>query len=436
MIGIAADDVTGANDIGIMFAKHGYRTVVYSDYAGLRKRELAADGVQVCVLNTESRYDPPEVAAAKVREATARLREFGCSLYFKKSCSVLRGNPGAEFDAMADELGERSAVLVAAFPKNGRQTFHGYHFVHRRLLSESEFTRDPVNPTREANLAKVVAAQSSRPVTVVHLEEVRAGKEALAARLKEIREQGAYALCDALDDEDLIRLAEVCAGERMLGGSSALAEFLPAFLAERPAGPLKVPVRLSSGQGVLVVAGSVTPQTQAQVTHLKDQGWPMATLDSLNLFTPEGFEREVEAAVESLREALADGRDALLRVANLPEEVRAAKERGREQGLSEAETSRLVSGALAEAARRVIENLDLKGLVVAGGDTSAMVLQRLGIGGNLVLEEIEPGLPSGLSLGKRRMLVVLKSGSFGKPAFLADAVRHLRSLGGPAPERS
>lgn len=54
-------------------------------------------------------------------------------------------------------------------------------------------------------------------------------------------------------------------------------------------------------------------------------------------------------------------------------------------------------------------------------------MRKLGIEGNYVLKEIEPGLPSGLSIGKE-MLIVLKSGSFGKADFLVKAIDHLKDL--------
>ncbi|MGE5553047.1 MAG: four-carbon acid sugar kinase family protein [Betaproteobacteria bacterium] len=427
MIGIVADDVTGANDIGIMFTKHGYRTVVYSDYATLKGQDLLESGIQVCILNTESRYDPPVTAYAKVRQATAKLKEFGCSLYFKKTCSVFRGNVGAEFDAMVDELGAKSALLVAAFPQNGRQTLHGYHFVHRRLLSESEFAQDPVNPMSDSYLPRVVQRQSSRQVVVVHLEEIREG--ALAARVEAVRAAGGYVLCDALDDRDLRLIAAVAAREKTLGGSSALAEFLPEFLPDRPAGRPDIRVRIPEEQGILVVAGSVTPQTRQQCDHLAGLGWPVVKLNTLDLLTAAERAEATAEAVEELKGYLAAGRDTLLCVTNSPAEVVATMARGRELNLSEVETSRTISRSLAEITAVAVTSLDLKGLVVGGGDTSAMVLHRLGITGNLVLEEIQPGLPSSQSLGEREMLLVLKSGSFGRSDFFAEAVQHLRRLG-------
>src|SRR5690554_3614480 len=123
MIGIVADDVTGANDIGLMYAKHGYRAEVFSDYQELELNSIQAD---VVVLDTNSRADDPKVAYAKVFEATKRLLPLHCSLLTKKTCSVFRGNVGIEFDAMLDARSEEHTSELQSRP----------HLVCRLLLEK------------------------------------------------------------------------------------------------------------------------------------------------------------------------------------------------------------------------------------------------------------------------------------------------------------
>lgn len=120
------------------------------------------------------------------------------------------------------------------------------------------------------------------------------------------------------------------------------------------------------------------------------------------------------------------GQDLVVHSAHQPEQVAATKARGAELGIAEVDVSRAVSRALALITAAVLQQTGLKKLVVMGGDTSGAVTRHLGIAGNIVLDEIEPGLPSGLALGVAPLLLVLKSGSFGQPAFLLKAIAHLR----------
>ena len=136
MIGVAADDATGANDIAIMFTKSGYKVKVlaYEEDMNIFK------DVDVLIIDTDSRLDEPALCYHKVYKAVAMLREIGCSMYHKKTCSVFRGNIGVEFDAMLDALNEDFAIISLAFPKNGRQTINGIHTVYGKKLEDSGFT--------------------------------------------------------------------------------------------------------------------------------------------------------------------------------------------------------------------------------------------------------------------------------------------------------
>ena len=122
ILGIVADDVTGANDIGIMCAKAGYLThVVMTD--GLAPETPAGIAEpEVSILDTNSRLDDP-TAYRKVFAATQQLTAAGCRQFFNETCSVLRGNIGAEFDAMLDALGREFAIVVLGLPTPPRSAW-------------------------------------------------------------------------------------------------------------------------------------------------------------------------------------------------------------------------------------------------------------------------------------------------------------------------
>jgi uncharacterized protein YgbK (DUF1537 family) len=423
MIGVVADDTTGANDIGAMFAKHGWLTAVVAHDAPEPLPEA-----RVLILDTDSRLDPPAVAYRKVLAATRRLRTLGCTWLHKKTCSVLRGNVGVELDAMLDATGDAFAVVSVAFPKNGRQTRDGVHTVHGVRLEESAFARDPVHPMRESDLVSILRRQTTRPVRLVPLAVVREGAVALRRALEMERACGGYAIVDAWEQRDLATLAEAAHDFPLWGGSSAIAEELPRFWAVEEATDVLAGAELEDRNGVLLVAGSLTPQTRVQTDVVKSSGRPTVTLETRRIFSKTERAAEVERVVAEARGTLREGRDTLVMAASDPDAVAATKALGAAVGLDDSGTSKAVSAALAEVAHALVEELRLKRFVVAGGDTSATVCRRLGIRGNYVLREIETGVPSGLAIG-REMLLVLKSGSFGGPEFLLTAAAHLRELG-------
>lgn len=426
MIGVVADDITGANDIGIMFAKQNYETHVYPF------EPEAAVQVQgspdVVVLDTDSRLDASAVAYDKAYRATKRLAAAGCRFFYNKTCSVFRGNVGAEFDAMLDALGESFMVVVLGFPKNGRTTVDGIHYVHGRKLEESEFRNDPVHPMRRSDLVGILQAQTRRKVELIRHDTVELGAEALREAIAARRAHGGYLIVDVADQAALVTIAQAVRGERIVGGSSALAEELAIAWGAKPEGEASrlLPER-REGVGILCAAGSLMPQTAAQIDALKRSGVAGFELETTRLIDSAARAEKIERLAEQLSGVLLQGRHALLHSSNDPDTVARTKAEGAARGLSNTDVSRLVSASIAEIAFRVLRRTGQNRLLVAGGDTSAAVCARLGVRGLRVWKEIEPGLPSCVTLSSPPVLLVLKSGSFGKPGFFNQALEHLQT---------
>ncbi|MGH6715635.1 MAG: nucleotide-binding domain containing protein, partial [Bradyrhizobium sp.] len=82
-----------------------------------------------------------------------------------------------------------------------------------------------------------------------------------------------------------------------------------------------------------------------------------------------------------------------------------------------------IEQAFADIAEGLVQ-AGLRRLVVAGGETSGAVVDRLHIPGFLIGAEIAPGVPVLRAVGARQgaMLLALKSGNFGGPEFFSDAL--------------
>ena len=106
---------------------------------------------------------------------------------------------------------------------------------------------------------------------------------------------------------------------------------------------------------------------------------------------------------------------------NRKEEVEKTKEIAGLRGIGNTEVSSLVSAALSEISKEVIDAFGIRKIIVCGGDTSASLCERLGVTGMKVLEEIEAGLPTCESVSKPHYRLVLKSGSFGSREFVEKA---------------
>ncbi|GGH84809.1 uncharacterized protein YgbK (DUF1537 family) [Pullulanibacillus pueri] len=427
MIGIVADDITGANDIGIMFAKSYYTTDVYRWESEQASLDALSDHPDVLILDTNSRFDPYNVAYDKVYQATKQLQSVGVTQYYNKTCSVFRGNIGAEFDAMLDALGEDFAIIVLGFPKNGRITKKGLHYVHGRLLEQSEFREDPVHPMTESNLVDILQAQTKRKVGSISFDVVEKGADTLRQTIEQFKETYQYVIVDVTDQEDLYTIAQAVYQEKVIAGSSALAEELPKVIGKRSEQTMNMIGDLyDPSKGLLCTAGSLMPQTLEQIEYMRHRGTCVIEMDSLALLDDQQRGEVQRRLISACVTEMNQGKDVVLHSTNDQEKVKKTKHEAARKGISNSEISQLVSRTLSEITVAVMNNTGQKSFVIAGGDTSAAACRALGIKSMRVWREIQPGLPSCFSLSPCPMHFVLKSGSFGDVDFIERAFQHLK----------
>ena len=126
-IGIIADDLTGANDTALQFFLKGCNTLILYDENGLPE---SFDKVKVFAISTESRNVSPEDAAKKVKSVASAFRDkLKTENLYKKIDSTMRGNVAAEISALIEEFGYDAALIMPAFPNEGRTTVGGFHLL-------------------------------------------------------------------------------------------------------------------------------------------------------------------------------------------------------------------------------------------------------------------------------------------------------------------
>ncbi|WP_077623223.1 four-carbon acid sugar kinase family protein [Sediminibacillus massiliensis] len=428
MIGVIADDITGSNDIGAMFSKSDYLVDIYSYHPSVGS-QITGDKPDVLIFDTDSRLDNADTAYQKVYEATKDIQKAGANQFINKTCSVFRGNIGAEFDAMLDALNEEFAIVVLGFPKNGRTTVNSEHYVYGEKLEDSQFKQDPVHPMNRSNLVEILQSQTKRRVIGIPYPVIKEGAGAIKSRLHQLKKEKSvqYVILDVTEQEDLYEIAQAVHEEKVICGSSALGEEIPKVkdALNKKENNIPLPVNIME-KGIFCAAGSLTPQTSEQIEYMKKTGNTVLELDTAVIIGKENKEETVRKFIRLIVDEMNKGSNVILHSSNTPEKVRITKELGGSRGWTNTEISRFVSETIAGITAGVLEHTGQRLFVVAGGDTSAAVCKMLGIKGMRVWKEIQPGLPSCLSQTDPSYLFVLKSGSFGDRTFLETTFNHLR----------
>jgi uncharacterized protein YgbK (DUF1537 family) len=175
MIGLVADDLTGACDSAAPFLALG--TVTVTIWPRLSSGG-EADCLAVC---TETRDSTPSEARERTRIAVAHLMHAGATLVFKKVDSRLRGRVRAELEgALAAWPGV--ILLAPALPAEGRYTrgarqFTGEEVVELEGLVEGLPRVTVEDADADADLDRVAAAVLAKP------EVLPAGSAGLAGAL-------------------------------------------------------------------------------------------------------------------------------------------------------------------------------------------------------------------------------------------------------------
>ena len=421
-LGCIADDYTGASDLANTLTRAGLRTV---QTIGVPADDLALPEVDAVVVSLKSRAIEAGLAVSRSRAADKWLRGRGARHVLFKICSTFdstdAGNIGPVMDALRADCGEAAVLVTPAFPETGRTVYQGNLFVGAVPLNESPLKDHPLNPMHDSNLVRVLARQSRTQIGLVDLATVARGPDAVRARLAEFAGKGiGAAIIDAVFDRDLETIGLVAAGHRLSVGASGIGLGLARALVST--GKVKSAAAISeAGAGVggpaACLAGSCSQATLRQIASA-EKVMPVLHLDPDRILTGAD---EVQRALSWARPRLADG-PVLIASSSTPEQVAALQARhGRDTA------GHAIEQAMADIAENLVK-LGVRRLIVAGGETSGAVVDRLEIPGFLVGAEIAAGVPVLRAVGAHagEMMLALKSGNFGGPEFFADALRLMR----------
>jgi uncharacterized protein YgbK (DUF1537 family) len=391
-LAIIADDLTGAADAAVAFARHGHPTRVLLDPTFDPSTDIVA-------LTSETRHLASVAAAEQVRQIARHLS--GTEWLYKKIDSTLRGNPAAELLALMDAAGETRALVAPAFPAQGRTTFAGRQLLDGVALEETSFGAEITTSSLPHIFHGDDACRSTR---LIGLSDVRQGDRRLRTLLAD--PAPGVIVVDAATETDLdsIAAAALAAGLRLLSGSAGLCHALARLIAPLSTGEVDRVRPIVAGP-VLAIAGSQHRTTIAQVESARSSG--------IVIIEPRGCSpSETARIINASRSFLRINRDHIISSHRI-----AASAIG----------DRDVAAWLAQAVERIVEQGLPGGLILTGGEVASAVCGRLHSGAIDLHGEVQPGIPWGILRGGPldTLPIITKAGGFGDPTTLAAAFAFL-----------
>jgi uncharacterized protein YgbK (DUF1537 family) len=421
-LGCIADDYTGASDLANTLTRSGLRTV---QTIGVPSDDLKLPEVDAVVVSLKSRSIEADMAVTRSRAAEKWLRGRGADHVLFKICSTFdstdAGNIGPVMDALRADSADAIVLVTPAFPETGRTVYQSNLFVGLVPLNESPLKDHPLNPMHDSNLVRVLARQSRTRVGLIALATLTRGPDAVRAQLADLQAKGfGAAIIDAVFDRDLETIGSVALDHRLSVGASGIglgiARALVASGKVKSNAQSAIPDTAVGGPAACL-AGSCSQATLQQIANAEKM-MPVLHLDPERVVAGK---EEAGRALAWARTRISEG-PILIASSSTPEEVAALQSRHGRDAAGHA-----IEQAMADIAEGLVQS-GVRRLVIAGGETSGAVVDRLRIPGFLVGAEIAAGVPVLRAVGadNGEMLLALKSGNFGGPEFFSDALALMR----------
>lgn len=413
-IAVIADDLTGAADTGVQFTAIGapvYLMPIETISLG-RPWTATATGISIY---TASRDLSPPAAAERVRLVAQTLPDPRPRWIYKKIDSCLRGNLGAEVDALLDALGFDAALVAPALPAQGRTTLGGIHRVEGTPLAQTRFASDLLTPIICSSVAEILAHQSRYKIGRIGVDAY-ADSGHLQRAVQRERELGCRLIvCDAATQAHLDRIAALLvqnADHLLPVGSAGLATSL---VRQPSSNPTVEPEPALNLERLLIICGTVAQVTREQLDALLGR-YPGARHELVPEWLIAASVRDRRRYATDLLTAWTGGILALT--------VRPPPSPG-----PRVTPEQVASGlaGLAYLALEIIRTGLVDGLFLSGGETADAFRRAAGGEAIELQREILPGLVLGHWLGgvTDGLPVVTKAGAFGKERTLVTLYERL-----------
>ncbi len=381
MIGVIADDLTGAAELGTVGLRSGLRAEIVQLGQSVSPADL------IC-LDTDSRSCSALEAGRRAAAAAATLQAAGAQWIYKKVDSVLRGQVTAEIEAVLRQLRLDRALLLPANPSLGRVIRDGEYFVKGRPLHRTEFAHDPEYPRQSSQVLRLLDQPEYFLLCLANGGHTVEPKTLLIAQADTSEHVHAWA-------------AARPPGCLMVGGS----EFFGALLARDFPGAVPVGAeKLNFSKGLeLFICGTASKSVQLLVKATKASQVPVVGLPKELIWDTHFSAEACRIVSQRVVTALSGSRRVILQVGLPPVRDLAVASR--------------LSRHLVDIAECVLGQVRVKNIFAEGGATSAELVRRMKWPRLQVVREWAPGVAT-LAVGgsgATAQWLTIKPGSYAWP---------------------
>ena len=395
-----------------------------SDYVPYRK-----DLTEVWAISSESRNCSAEEAVKRVTEtANTFADKFSFEYYYKKIDSTLRGHIAPETLTLLDILEYDAAVIMPAFPQEGRITVGGYHLLKGIPIGRTEIAIDPHSPILESHIPTLLKTQLNEEqkelIGTLELKTIMNGAGPILIRLNELIKEGKkLIIADSTSITDIEQIAlaiKKCEYKILPTGTAAGAQVLgKTWLADIEKNPetIKIP-KLPK----LIVSGTATQITAEQITKLEQSD----DYNNVNFIPLEvrdivcGVDDELVSRIVT---NLKSGVTVCVHTSHLITNFDGFSDDSLTAELTKEKLASMITDYLAELTKQVLSEIKVI-LITLGGETSFKCCSKIKSKMLRLVDEVSPAIS--ICSDANEQWIVTKSGNLGKSKTLIDILDYFK----------
>lgn len=430
-VAIIADDLTGANDAAVQFARAGWDTSMVLSRAGQNStgQNSAQSSAQpdtdfAFATPTDTRAATWEQAEHITAQAVQDALDAGAGHLYLKVDSTIRGSLAAQVSgARAGFATARRAqgaagesvlaVVCPAYPDMGRTVENSTLLVHGVPVAQTALRNDPATPVTNSDLRELLEGSAA-------LQPAARTAASYRAALEHAAQQGDHTvIVDAVAQEDLTALAEAIATSDLpllpagsAGLAGALAEAWPHTRSSRSQDfqHSSAEEHRAEEHSVLVQVSSLNPASQEQVQHLLEHCTDQLAMlepSAADLDSPDSIRRWVQSTTPLPASGI---------IVLRPPQERTSDPRD-------------VATRLGSATAALVESHQPAALGFVGGDGAFAALEALGCTTLQLIDSLAEGVPLTLAVDGTiiNKPVFTKAGGFGAAETLTLAISQMRT---------
>ena len=388
---VIADDLTGSNATCSLFKKIGLRAASI-----LKLQDDINYDVDVISYSTASRGLDKEEAYNKVSEAIKILKSKDVLVYNKRIDSTLRGNIGAEINAMLDNLeNDRIAVVVPAYPDSGRIVVNKTMLVNGVLLENSDAGKDPKTPIKTSCVESLVQKDIKYSSTYFTLSDIEQPIEEIVKKIQEAIKKSRVLIFDAVNNEDIIKISRA-----IIQSDINIVTVDPGPFTLYYSKELQKKNHLE--KKILMVIGSVTATTKKQIEYiLQEEDIFLVKMKVEDFFEKETCLKEIERVISFIKKGIKSYDLFLVTTSPIGDEKKADLQKlAKNLNTTVEQISKIIANTLTETAVKILkETQKFEGVYSSGGDITIALLEKLKAIGVEIREEVIPLAAYGRIIG-------------------------------------